>query len=88
MVKRRADRFVPLWAVTTPLLDSDQALREIRHLYFRTSERTIERDLARAVSLLTRLESEDERERATVYMEGLAEMRKEWATAMPKRTGR
>ena len=79
MVKSRADGFVPLRALTAPPFDPDAALREIRRLYFRTSERTIQRDLAQAVALLTRLESEDDRERATVYMEGLAEMRKEWA---------
>jgi len=79
MVKRRADAFVPLGALTAPQVSPEAALAEIRRLYFRTSAATIERDLARAVGLLTRLESEEDRERATVYMEGLTEMRKEWA---------
>lgn len=79
MAKRRADAFVPIGALTTPPLAPEAALAEIRRLYFRTSAATIQRDLAAAVGLLTRLESEEDRERATVYMEGLTEMRKEWA---------
>jgi hypothetical protein len=77
--RRRADAFVPLRALTVPALAPEAALAEIRRLYFRTSEKTIERDLSQAVALLTRLASEEDRERATVYMEGLTEMRKEWA---------
>jgi hypothetical protein len=81
MGKTRQPRahFVPLGALTTPQLTPDTALREIRSLYFGASEQTIQRDLAAAVALLMRLGSEDDRERATVYMEGLTEMRKDWA---------
>ncbi len=77
--RRRADAFVPLRALTVKALSPEAALAEIRRLYFRTSEKTIERDLSQAVALLTRHASEEDRERATVYMEGLTEMRKEWA---------
>jgi hypothetical protein len=77
--RRGADAFVPLRALTAPALTPEAALAEIRRLYFRTSAETIARDLAQAVGLLTRLEREEDRERATVYMEGLTEMRKEWA---------
>ncbi|MGE0591443.1 MAG: hypothetical protein AB7G23_05740 [Vicinamibacterales bacterium] len=55
------------------------ALSEIRHIYFKTTKRTIEHDLAHAIDLLTGLDSEDEREKAAVYMDGLAQMRSEWA---------
>ena len=51
---------------------------EIRRLYFRASETTIERDLKRAVELLKTLPDEASRERAAVYMDGLSLMRSEW----------
>lgn len=54
------------------------AIEEIRRLYFQTSAATIERDIARAIDLLKSMRDEDERSKAAVFMEGLAEMRKEW----------
>lgn len=71
--------FVPLKALTGARQDPAAALAEIRRIYFRTSRRTIENDLAHAIELLKSLPSEEERDRAAVYMEGLAQMRKEWA---------
>ena len=59
--------------------DPAAALAEIRRIYFKTTKRTIEHDIAHAIALLKSLPSEDEREKATVYMEGLAQMRREWA---------
>lgn len=56
-------------------------LEEIRKIYYATSKSTIERDFDRAIDLLKAMESEDERERATVFMQGLAEMKKEWGGA-------
>jgi hypothetical protein len=56
---------------------SDDVLAEIRRLYFETKPTTILRDFDRAIDLLKTL-PEPDRERATVYMEGLAEMRKEF----------
>jgi hypothetical protein len=53
-------------------------IEEIRRLYFQTSAATIERDIARAIDLLKSMNDEDERSKASVFMEGLAEMRKEW----------
>jgi hypothetical protein len=53
-------------------------LAEIRQLYFNATPATIRRDFDRAIDLLKSMGSEAERERATVYMEGLAEMRKEF----------
>ena len=52
-------------------------LAEIRRLYFKATRATIEGDFARAIELLKSL-PEGERSRAHVYMEGLAEMRKEF----------
>jgi hypothetical protein len=60
------------------LLTADQKLAEIRRLYFSTSKQTIADDLAKALDLLKSMNSEEERERATVYMEGLAEMHGDW----------
>lgn len=53
-------------------------LAEIRRLYFETGPATIQRDFDRAIDLLKSIATEAERERATVYMEGLAAMRKEF----------
>ena len=61
-----------------PMLSADDKLAEIRRLYFRTTRQTIHDDLARALDLLKSMHSEEERERATVYMEGLAQMRSDW----------
>jgi hypothetical protein len=55
------------------------AIAEIRQLYFETKPSTIQRDFARAIELLKSLRDEDERSKAAVYMEGLAQLRREWA---------
>jgi hypothetical protein len=60
------------------LLTADQKLSEIRRLYFSTRRETIAEDLAKALDLLKSMNSEEERERATVYMDGLAEMHADW----------
>ena len=62
-----------------PMLSADDKLAEIRRLYFKTTRQTIQEDLARALDLLKSMHSEEERERATVYMEGLAQMRSDWS---------
>ena len=54
-------------------------LAEIRRLYYQTTAATIQRDLARAIELLKSLKTEPERERVAVYMDGLSQMRSEWA---------
>ena len=71
--------FVPLKSLAKGPPDPAAALAEIRRIYFKTTKRTIEHDIAHAIELLKSLPSEDEREKATVYMEGLAQMRREWA---------
>jgi hypothetical protein len=53
-------------------------LARIKALYYRASKATIVRDFDEAIDLLKVMTSEDERERATVYMHGLAEMRAQW----------
>ena len=54
-------------------------LAEIREIYFKTTRESIDHDLANAIELLKSLPSEDDREKATVYMQGLAEMQRNWA---------
>jgi hypothetical protein len=58
-------------------------LAEIRRLYFAATRGTIARDFDQAIDLLKSMSSEEERERATVFMQGLAEMRKEWSSDRP-----
>jgi hypothetical protein len=60
-------------------------LAEIREIYFKATAQTIERDFDRAIDLLKSLPTIEDRQRATVFMEGLAEMKKEWR---PRRTRR
>jgi len=62
-----------------PMLSTDDKHAEIRRLYFKTTRQTIQQDLEKALDLLKSMASEEERERATVYMEGMAQMRKDWA---------
>jgi hypothetical protein len=67
------------------ILSAEDKLTEIRRLYFATSRQSIQSDLTRALDLLKSMDTEEERERATVYMEGLAEMARDWArTSAPK----
>jgi hypothetical protein len=62
-----------------PMLSADDKHAEIRRLYFTTTKATIQQDLEKALDLLKSMASEEERERAAVYMEGLAQMRKDWS---------
>ena len=64
-----------------PMLDP---FDEIKRLYFSTTRDTIERDLARALDLLTRMPSDADRDRVAGYMHGLADLRREWKGATPQ----
>jgi hypothetical protein len=70
------------------MLSADEALAEIRRLYFQATRQTIVQDLAKALDLLKSMPTEEERERATVYMEGLAQMRADWARDGRRKPGR
>jgi hypothetical protein len=63
-------------------------LDEIRRLYFNTTKATVQRDLARAIDLLKSIRSEEDRERAAVYMDGLSQMRSEWRVGSKRRRSR
>ena len=68
-----------------PMLTTDQKLAEIRRLYFSTTRQSIHFDFQKALDLLKSIPNEDERERATVYMEGMAQMKRDWEGAGSKR---
>jgi hypothetical protein len=54
------------------------ALAEIKKLYYGATKATIAKDLTRAVELLKSMPSDDARQDAAVYMDGLSQMRSEW----------
>lgn len=76
---------------------SRNPVEAIRRLYYQAKSGTIADDLARAIELFKQLATEEERERAAVYMDGLSQMRSEWGagrqadapqtTARPRRPG-
>ena len=59
--------------------DPATTLAELRRIYFKTTKKTIEYDFAHAIDLLKTIESEDDRQKASVFMEGINELRKEWS---------
>lgn len=70
--------FVALSSLTQPPPDAKAALAEIRKIYFATTRKTFDHDFAHALELLKSLSLEEERAKVHVYMEGLAEMNREW----------
>ena len=71
--------FVSLKSVTGGKPDPAAAIAEIRRIYFKTTKQTIDNDLAHAIELVKSIADEDLRSKAHVYMEGLAEMAREWS---------
>ena len=67
-----------------PMLDP---FDEIKRIYFSTTAQTIERDIARALDLLTQMPDDEARDRVAGYMHGLADLRKEWKGKTPGRAG-
>jgi hypothetical protein len=66
------------------MLSADAKLAEIKRLYYQTTKQTIQQDLTRALDLLKSMANEEERERAAVYMDGLSQMRSDWASQRKK----
>ena len=76
------------------------SLAAIKQLYFRTSKATIAADFDTAIDLLKSMSSDEELERAAVFMDGLAQMKAQWGSrsapssgarrsgAVPGRSGR
>jgi hypothetical protein len=61
------------------MLSADDKHAEIKRLYYQASRVTIKQDFAKAIELLKTMSSEEERERVAVYMDGLSQMRSDWA---------
>jgi hypothetical protein len=76
---KRKGEFVPLSSLRPGRRDPKDILAEIRTIYFKTSRKTILRDLDHAIALLKMLPTEEDQEKAAVYMDGLSQMRSEWA---------
>lgn len=64
------------------------AVAEIKRLYYATTRATIQRDLERAIDLLKTLKTEDDRERVSVFLDGLSQMRSEWGVRPAPASGR
>jgi hypothetical protein len=70
--------FVPLTSLKHGSPEPQAALAEIRRIYFATTRQTVDHDIAHAIALLKALPDEETREKASVYMEGLSQMQREW----------
>ena len=66
------------------------AVAEIKRLYYATTKSTIQKDLDKAIDLVKTLNTEEEREKVSVFMDGLSQMRSEWGvnpSSAPARKG-
>jgi hypothetical protein len=79
--------FVPLRSLRPGVVDPQKVLAEIRTIYFKTTKQTIQHDFAHAIELLKTLPTEDDRDKARVYMDGLAQLRSEWTRKMKSKSG-
>jgi hypothetical protein len=59
--------------------DPAAALAELRRIYFKTTKQTIDHDFTHAINLIKTIDSEEDRQKASVFMEGINELRKEWS---------
>jgi len=87
-VAKTPDGFVSLKSLKQGPESPRDTLALLRRIYFKTTKQTIEHDFAHAIELLKGLESEQEREKATAYMHGLAELRKEWSPGKKVQSGK
>ena len=77
--------FVALQSLKQGPQDPKAVVAQIREIYFKTTKRTIEHDIVHAIELLKTLPTEEERDKAAVYMDGLSQMRSEWTGADKKK---
>jgi len=61
------------------MLSADDKVAEIKRLYYQTSRVSIQQDFAKAIELLKSMSGDGERERVAVYMDGMSQMRSDWA---------
>lgn len=63
-------------------------LDAIRGLYFNSTKATVQKDLTKAIELFKQLKTEEDRDKAAVFMDGLSQMRSEWGVRpAPPRAG-
>jgi hypothetical protein len=62
-------------------------LEQLRALYFNATQSSIGDDFVNAIELFKQLTNEEDRGKAAVFMEGIAEMRREWAAKKGRATG-
>jgi hypothetical protein len=60
------------------MTETSDKLEMIKRLYYGAGPGTIDRDLARAIEILKSVSTEEERERAAVFMDGLSQLRSQW----------
>jgi hypothetical protein len=60
------------------MTETSDKLDTIKRLYYGARPGTIGRDLARAIEILKSMATEEERERAAVFMDGLSQLRSQW----------
>jgi hypothetical protein len=70
------------------MLSPDDKAAEIKRLYYKTTKATIQEDLTKALDLLKSMNSEEERERVAVFMDGMSQMRSDWGVGSKKAKGR
>ena len=63
-------------------------LEQLRALYFKATQATIGDDFDRAIDLFKQMTTDADREKAAVFMEGIAEMRREWGDGTPQKRKR
>ena len=79
------DGFVSLKSLKQGPASPRDTLALLRRIYFKTTKQTIENDLAHAIELLKTLDTDEQRDKAAVFMEGIAQMRSEWARAAKRK---
>jgi hypothetical protein len=60
------------------MTETSDKLETIKRLYYGARPGTIDRELARAIEILKSMATEEERERAAVFMDGLSQLRSQW----------
>ncbi len=59
----------------------DDKVAEVKRLYLTAKKATITRYVDEAIAILRSMSSDEDRERAAVFMDGLVQMRSEWGLA-------
>ena len=80
--------FVALKSLKQGPPDPAAAIAEIRRIYFNTTKKTIDNDVAHAIELLKSVPDEEMRDRAAVFMDGLQQMKNDWTRESGTKPGK